>query len=50
MFQTACVAIVLATAPVENVYYHELARALRRFGYTIANAARGDFEIAEISR
>jgi len=34
----------------ENVYYHELARALRRFGYTIVNAARGDFEIAEVSR
>jgi conjugative relaxase-like TrwC/TraI family protein len=35
---------------VENVYYHELARALRGFGYTIRNNARGDFEIAEISR
>lgn len=34
----------------ENVYYHELARSLRSFGYTIANSARGDFEIAEISR
>ncbi len=34
----------------ENVYYHELARALRGFGYTIINAARGDFEIAEVSR
>jgi conjugative relaxase-like TrwC/TraI family protein len=34
---------------VENVYYHELARALRSFGYTIQNNAR-DFEIAEISR
>jgi conjugative relaxase-like TrwC/TraI family protein len=34
----------------ENVYYHELARALRSCGYTIVNAARGDFEIAEISR
>ena len=34
----------------ENVYYHELARALRGYGYTIINAARGDFEIAEISR
>src|SRR5262249_54160928 len=27
----------------------ELARALRACGYTIVNAARGDFEIAEIS-
>ena len=34
----------------ENVYYHELARALRGLGYTIINAARGDFEIAEVSR
>src|SRR3984893_2954338 len=35
---------------VENVYYHELARALRTFGYTITNSARGDFELAEIPR
>ena len=34
----------------ENVYYHELARALRGYGYTIINASRGDFEVAEISR
>jgi len=34
----------------ENVYYHELARALRGYGYTITNAARGDFEIAEVGR
>jgi conjugative relaxase-like TrwC/TraI family protein len=34
----------------ENVYYHELARALRACGYTIINAARGDFAIAEVSR
>jgi conjugative relaxase-like TrwC/TraI family protein len=34
---------------VENVYYHELARALRGFGYTVVNSARGDFEIAEVS-
>ncbi len=34
---------------VENVYYHELARALRGMGYTIVNAARGDFELAEVS-
>jgi conjugative relaxase-like TrwC/TraI family protein len=33
---------------VENVYYHELARALRSFGYTITNTARGDFELAQI--
>lgn len=30
---------------VENVYYHEIARRLRGFGYCIKNAARGDFEI-----
>jgi len=35
---------------VENVYYHELSRALRTFGFTIANSARGDFELAEIPR
>ena len=34
---------------VENVYYHGLARALRWFGYTVMNSARGDFEIAEVS-
>lgn len=33
----------------ENVYYHELARALRGFGYTIENSARGDFRIMEIA-
>jgi conjugative relaxase-like TrwC/TraI family protein len=35
---------------VENVYYHELARVLGSFGYPITNAARGDFELAEIPR
>ena len=30
---------------VENVYYHELARALVKFGYQIENRRRGDFEI-----
>jgi conjugative relaxase-like TrwC/TraI family protein len=35
---------------VENVYYHELAGALRRCGYGVENCARGDFEIAGISR
>lgn len=33
----------------ENVYYHELARKLRSFGYGIRNQARGDFEIEGIS-
>ena len=35
---------------VENVYYHELASSLRRCGYEVENSARGDFEIANISR
>ena len=34
---------------VENVYYHELARGLRSFGYTIINSHRGDFELAEVT-
>ena len=33
---------------VENVYYHELARSLRSFGYSIVNSARGDFEVGEV--
>ena len=33
----------------ENVYYHELARKLRDFGYEIRNQARGDFQIEGIS-
>jgi conjugative relaxase-like TrwC/TraI family protein len=34
---------------VENVYYHELARSLVKFGYQIENKPRGDFEIKDIS-
>lgn len=34
---------------IENVYYHEIARDLRRFGYEIENTARGDFEIKGIT-
>jgi conjugative relaxase-like TrwC/TraI family protein len=34
----------------ENVYYHELARDLRQFGYEIENKPRGDFEIKGVSR
>ncbi len=30
---------------VEAVYYHELARDLQRFGYSLRNKSRGDFEI-----
>ncbi len=42
--------MLVAQKYVENVYYHELAGALRRYGYTVENAARGDFEITDISR
>ena len=35
---------------VENVYYHELARDLRRFGYEIENRPRGDFQIAGVAK
>ena len=34
---------------VENVYYHELARRLKHFGYQIHNQARGDFQIEGVS-
>jgi len=30
---------------VEAIYYHELVRELRRFGYGIKNQSRGDFQI-----
>ena len=33
----------------ENVYYHELARDLRSFGYEIRNLPRGDFQVEGIS-
>jgi len=34
---------------VENVYYHELAKDLRRYGYELENSRRGDFEVKGIS-
>jgi conjugative relaxase-like TrwC/TraI family protein len=34
----------------ENVYYHELTRDLRRFGYQIRNQLRGDFQVEGISK
>ena len=34
---------------VENAYYHELARELRSFGYSIRNRAQGDFQIEGVS-
>ena len=33
----------------ENAYYHELARDLRAFGYSIRNRAQGDFQIEGVS-
>ena len=33
----------------ENVYYHELARDLRSFGYQMRNLPRGDFQVEGIS-
>jgi conjugative relaxase-like TrwC/TraI family protein len=33
----------------ENVYYHELARELRPFGYQVQNRARGDFQVEGVS-
>ena len=33
----------------ENVYYHELVKALHRFGYCVRNRRRGDFEIEGVS-
>ncbi len=41
--------MLLAHKFIENVYYHELARSLRQFGYGIENKRRGDFEIKGIS-
>jgi len=35
---------------VENLYYHELARDLRRFGYEVENHPRGDFQIAGVDK
>ena len=42
--------MVRARKYVENVYYHELARELRRFGYDLVNHPRGDFEIQGVSQ
>jgi conjugative relaxase-like TrwC/TraI family protein len=41
--------MLMAQKFVENVYYHELARSLIKFGYQIENKPRGDFEIKGIS-
>src|SRR2546426_994121 len=34
---------------IENLYYHELAKDLQRFGYSIYNRPRGDFQIEGVS-
>ncbi|HTS16648.1 MAG TPA: MobF family relaxase [Verrucomicrobiae bacterium] len=34
---------------VENVYYHQLARDLKQWGYNIVNHPRGDFDIQGVS-
>ena len=41
--------MLMAHKFIENVYYHELSRALRQFGYGIENKRRGDFEIKGVS-
>src|SRR5262249_34529129 len=41
--------MLVAKKFVENVYYHELVKALHRFGYRAQNKPRGDFEIEGIA-
>jgi conjugative relaxase-like TrwC/TraI family protein len=41
--------ILRARKFAENVYYHELARELRSFGYKIRNLPRGDFQVEGVS-
>jgi hypothetical protein len=41
--------MLVAIKFVEGLYYHELARSLRRFGYEIDNKPRGDFEIKGVA-
>jgi conjugative relaxase-like TrwC/TraI family protein len=41
--------MLVAIKFIEGLYYHELARALRRFGYEIDNKPRGDFDIRGVS-
>jgi len=35
---------------IENVYYHELVKSLRQFGYRVQDNPRGDFEIEGVSQ
>jgi conjugative relaxase-like TrwC/TraI family protein len=41
--------MLVAIKFIEGLYYHELARALRRFGYEIDNKQRGDFDITGVA-
>jgi conjugative relaxase-like TrwC/TraI family protein len=41
--------MLVAIKFIEGLYYHELARALRRCGYEIDNKPRGDFEIKGVA-
>jgi conjugative relaxase-like TrwC/TraI family protein len=41
--------MMVAQKFVENVYYHELARELVKFGYQIENHSRGDFQIKGVA-
>src|SRR5438309_9299482 len=41
--------MLVACKFIENDYYHELARELRKFGYEVQNKPRGDFEIKGVS-
>jgi conjugative relaxase-like TrwC/TraI family protein len=40
--------MLVAKKFVENLYYHELVRALNRFGYRVQNKPRGDFDIEDV--
>jgi conjugative relaxase-like TrwC/TraI family protein len=42
--------MVTAQRFVRNVYYHELATSLQRFGYGVENNPRGDFEIVGLGK
>jgi conjugative relaxase-like TrwC/TraI family protein len=41
--------MLVAIKFIEGLYYHDLARALRRFGYEIDNRPRGDFDIKGVA-
>jgi conjugative relaxase-like TrwC/TraI family protein len=42
--------MMVAQKYVENAYYHELARALKSYGYSLENSRRGDFRIGGVSQ